>query len=228
MLCSSPISARILSNTDITVFYGQPTNYTQFQEVYFLFESQSASFFEGIWNINVSGETVVDGRFDLWLPPVSDVFDSVTFSTPDINVTLTLPSTVENVISVAGYNSNNNSIAAFSGRGYTRNNVKVKPDIAAPAVNILTTKAGGGYMQFSGTSFACPFVTGACALLMEWGITRGNDIFLYGQRVKAFLQKGAKRLQNVNYPNNYWGYGTLCISNSLDLLASYNQGGSVI
>ena len=217
-----------LSNTDITVFYGQPTNYTQYQEIYFLFESRSFSIPEGIWTLSVTGESIVDGRFDIWLPTVEDVTNDTSFSTPDINVTLTLPSTAEKVISVGGYNANSNTVAAFSGRGYTRNNVYVKPDVVAPAVNILTTRAGGGYMQFTGTSFASPFVAGAASLLMEWGIVQRNDVFLYGQRVKAFLQKGARRTENIQYPNNIWGYGTLCISNALDLLVLYNQGGIIL
>jgi len=216
-----------LQNTDVTVFYGQPTNYTQYQEIYFLFESRNFSITEGIWTLNVTGDSIIDGRFDMWLPTVEDVTNDTSFSNPDVNVTLTLPSTAERVISVGGYNSNNNTIAAFSGRGYTRNNVFVKPDLVAPSVNILTTRAGGGYMQFTGTSFAAPFVAGAASLLMEWGIVNGNDSFLYGQRVKAFLQKGARRTQNISYPNNLWGYGTLCVSNTLDLLVSYNQGGIV-
>ena len=216
-----------LQNTDVTVFYGQPTNYTQYQEIYFLFESRNFSITEGIWTLNVTGDSIIDGRFDMWLPTVEDVTNDTSFSNPDVNVTLTLPSTAERVISVGGYNSNNNTIAAFSGRGYTRNNVFVKPDIVAPSVNILTTRAGGGYMQFTGTSFASPFVAGAASLLMEWGIVNGNDGFLYGQRIKAFLQKGARRTQNIQYPNNIWGYGTLCVSNALDLLVSYNQGGIV-
>lgn len=216
-----------LQNTDVTVFYGQPTNYTQYQEIYFLFESRNFSITEGIWTLNVTGDSIIDGRFDIWLPTVEDVTNDTSFSNPDTNVTLTLPSTAEKVISVGGYNSNNNTIAFFSGRGYTRNNVFVKPDLVAPSVNILTTRAGGGYMQFTGTSFAAPFVAGAASLLMEWGIVNGNDSFLYGQRVKAFLQKGARRTQNVSYPNNLWGYGTLCVSNTLDLLVSYNQGGIV-
>ena len=217
-----------LSNTDITVFYGQPTNYTQYQEVYFLFESRDLFITEGIWNINAEAINIVDGRFDMWLPTVEDVSRNTAFSFPDINVTLTLPSSAERVISVAGYNANTNTIAAFSGRGYTRNDVYIKPDIAAPAVNILTTKTGGGYMQYSGTSFASPFVAGSASLMMEWGIVLQNDIFLYGQRVKAFLQKGAKRSPNNTYPNNYWGYGTLCLSNTMDLLVQYNQGGFVL
>jgi subtilisin family serine protease len=214
------------ANTSVSVFYGQPTPLTQYQEVYFLLEGQGLSITEGIWNLTAIGEDIIDGRFDIWLPTVEDVTNDTAFSFPDTNVTLTLPSTAERVISVGGYNANTNSAATFSGRGFTRNDVYVKPDITAPAVNILTTRSGGGYMQFTGTSFASPFVAGACCLLMEWGIVQGNDLFLYGQRIKAFLQKGARRTQNIPYPNNIWGYGTLCISNTLDLLSfSNNQGG---
>ncbi len=217
-----------LSDTDITVFYGQPTVYTQYQEVYFLFESQGVSITEGVWNLSVTGNDITDGRFDIWLPTVEDVTNDTAFSNPDVNVTLTLPSTSQRVISVGGYNANTNTAAAFSGRGYTRNDVYVKPDITAPAVNILTTRAGGGYMQFTGTSIASPFVAGAACLMMEWGIVNGNDIFLYGQRVKAFLQKGARRSQNISYPNNIWGYGTLCLSNTMDILELYAQGGIIL
>jgi subtilisin family serine protease len=97
----------------------------------------------------------------------------------------------------------------------------VKPDLAAPAVNIKSCLAGGGYSPFTGTSLAAPFVTGSAALMMQWGIVRGNDPYLYGQRVKAFLQKGAKRDAPFNYPNNQLGYGTLCLKASLDLLKDY-------
>lgn len=36
---------------------------------------------------------------------------------------------------------------------------------------------------------AAPFVTGAAALLMEWGIVRGNDLYMYGDKLKASLIK---------------------------------------
>ena len=211
-----------LGNTDITVLYGQPTIYTQYQEIFFLLKGNENGIATGIWSLSARGENITDGRIDIWLPTVEDVSNDTAFSFPDPNITLTLPSTSERVISVGGYNANTNTAAAFSGRGYTRNNVFVKPDITAPAVNILTTKSGGGYDSFTGTSFASPFVAGAVSLMMEWGIVQGNDIFLYGQRVKAFLQKGARRTQNLTYPNNVWGYGTLCIANTLDILSRYD------
>lgn len=217
-----------LSGTNVSVFYGQPTSFSQFQEVFILLEDTLPNIREGIWVLEAFGSTIVDGKIDIWLPTVSDVSNDTAFSFPDINSTLTLPSTSLNVISVGGYDTSTNMIAAFSGRGYTRDIIYTKPDITAPAVNITSTSVGGFYMQYSGTSMACPFVAGACALIMEWGIVRKNDIFLYGQRVKVFLQKGARQLQPGKYPNNVWGYGALCISDALDLITQYNQGGFLL
>jgi hypothetical protein len=63
---------------------------------------------------------------------------------------------------------------------------------------------------------AAPFVTGAAALLMEWGIVKGNDSFLYGEKLKAYLIRGARPLPGfASYPNREIGYGTLCVKNSL-------------
>ena len=76
----------------------------------------------------------------------------------------------------------------------------------------MAPKSGGGYEAVTGTSFAAPLVAGAAALLMEWGIVRGNDPYLYGEKVKAYLRKGAKRLE---YPNPRLGYGALCVSESI-------------
>ncbi len=217
-----------LDGVYISVFYSLPTHYTQGQEVLFLFDGRGSEIQQGIWKLIVKGEQVVDGRFDIWLPTLEDVTNDTAFSRPSINTTLTLPSTSSNVISVGGYDARIGSIADFSGRGYTRSDIYVKPDLVAPAIDILTTRSGGGYDSFSGTSMAAPFVTGAAALMMEWGIVKGNDPFLYGQRVKAFLQKGAERDPNITYPNTLWGYGKLCLGNSMNLLAEYDTGGILL
>ena len=98
----------------------------------------------------------------------------------------------------------------------------LKPDIAAPrsgALQRLSREAD--ISHFSGTSFAAPFVTGSAALLMEWGIVRGNDPYLYGEKVKAYLRKGAKQLAGYErWPNALLGYGALCVRDSLPGLGS--------
>jgi len=164
----------------------------------------------------------VTGTFNIWLPTTEEVGRVTSFKIPTINTTLTLPSTAKKVITVGAYNSRINAIADFSGRGYTRSNVYIKPDLVAPGVGITTSKTGGGYDTFTGTSFATPFVAGVSALLLEWGIINENDPFLYGQRLKSFLRKGAIRVNNEEYPNQRWGYGFLCIKDTLDLLEKYN------
>ena len=81
---------------------------------------------------------------------------------------------------------------------------------------VETVRAGGGYGTYTGTSFAAPFVSGAAALLMEWGIVRGNDPYLYGEKLKAYLHRGARPLPGFSvYPNPQVGYGALCVSESL-------------
>ena len=102
------------------------------------------------------------------------------------------------------------SYVDFSGRGYTRNIVYVKPDIAAPAYNVPAPLVGGGVDLFTGTSFAAPHAAGVAALIMQWGIVLGNDLFMYGEKLKAYLQRGAVRYANSEYPNPRLGYGKLC------------------
>ena len=119
---------------------------------------------------------------------------------------------------MAAYDTATQSYAPFPGRGFPQAPGDIQPVIAAPGVNITTVRAGGGYAAVTGTSFATPFVTGACALLMEWGIVRGNDPYLYGQKLKSYLISGARRLPGVlEYPNRMVGYGTLCVKDSLPL-----------
>lgn len=207
-----------INNVRTTIIYGQPTNYNEEQEIYFQFEALTGFIPVGLWTLKIFPTQVVNGSFDIWLPVIEKVTAETAFLSPNINTTLTLPSTAKSVISVGGYNSVINAVADFSGRGYTRSVVYVKPDIVAPAVNILTTAAEGGYDAFTGTSIASPFVAGSASLLMEWGIVLGNDPFMYGQKIKALLQKGAKREFDIPYPNPIWGYGTLCLLNTMQLL----------
>ena len=93
---------------------------------------------------------------------------------------------------------------------------ETKPDLVAPGVSIQTAAPGGGYVTVSGTSYATPFVTGSAAILMQWGIVEGHDPYLYGEKVKAWLRRGARPLPAfTEYPNEQVGYGALCVRESL-------------
>ena len=211
-----------IEDVSIAINYGQPKFYTTFQEIFFQIENSSSLPLTGIFTVRIRAGEIVNGKYDMYLPTVEEVGYETAFTFPSENVTLTIPATAQNVISVGGYDSLRDSVANFSGRGNTINIVFSKPDIVAPAVNVLSVSNSGGYSTFSGTSMAAPFVTGSAALMMQWGIIQNNDPFLYGQRIKAYLKSGARRISGISFPNNRWGYGALCLLNTMSELKIFN------
>ena len=214
-----------LDGVSVSVIYGQPNHYRVDQEVYILLQTQNSVISSGVWRLEATGVNIVDGRIDIWLPTGEEVSRDTSFLKPSLNTTLTLPSTADSIIAVGGYNAIINIAADFSGRGPLRAVNIARPDLTAPAVDIYTTRSGGGYDVYTGTSMAVPFVTGSAALMMQWGIVQGNDPFLYGQRVKAFLRRGASRNFPLEYPNNIWGYGSLSLCDTMIELINYNRTG---
>ncbi len=207
----------VIENTNLLLYYGEPSPYSSTQEIYieFIPVGENSYISSGIWNVMLIPRRIVDGEYHMWLPESSVLNLNTRFLRPTTDTTLTIPSTAEKVVTVGAYDSALLSYADFSGRGYTRVITRVKPELVAPGVNILTATPGGGFTTVSGTSFATPFVSGAAALLMEWGIVNGNDLFLYGEKVKAFLIRGSRPLPGfLEYPNPQVGWGALCVVES--------------
>lgn len=214
----------ILGDTELLIYYGEPKPYSVKQEIYLSLLPGKQYIESGVWKIVLTPGRIVDGEYQMWLPTQTSLNMGTAFLQPNSMSTLTIPSTASLAVTVAAYDARTFSYADFSGRGpagmYEGENV-LKPDIAAPGVRVTAPVPGGGYQSFSGTSFAAPFVTGSAALLMEWGIVRGNDPYLYGEKVKAYLRKGAKQLAGYErWPNALLGYGALCGRDSLPGLGS--------
>ncbi len=202
-----------------SVFYSGPTPLDINGEIIVSLINARTDFVQqGQWNLVITLTNDEESNFDMWLPISEGINVNTRFLNPTVENTLGIPATVSSVISVGSYNNLTNTISPFSGRGSSDFCIK-KPDLIAPGENILSAAPGGGIDSRSGTSMAAPEVTGICALLLQWGIVNGNNIFLYGDTLKYYLLRGAIRdLPTRRYPNNTWGFGKVCLSNALRLL----------
>lgn len=216
----------IIGQTRVLVYNGEPKPYSVLQETYFdLIPIEGQRYINtGIWQLQLTPIEVVTGRYDVYLPGSEARSSRTGFLRPTPEMTLTIPSTSNKIVTVGAYDTLFQQYAAFSGRGIPQISREssivvsglIKPDLVAPGVDILAPDVLGGYRGVTGTSFATPIVSGSSALLMEWGIVQGNDIYLYGEKVKAYLRRGARPLRGENiYPNERVGFGRLCVAESL-------------
>lgn len=210
--------AYLFDQTAVLINFSEPITNTGSQEIFILFQGQGgANINRGIWTLTLTGSYILEGGFNIWGSIVTEETNLTRFLNSELERTLTTPATARKITSVAAYNSLTLQIAPFSGRGFTADEI-VKPDITAPGVNITVPASGGGnlYTTLSGTSVASAFVAGAYVLMMSYGIFQLGNINLYGDVLKIYLLRAARRPNShAPYPNNSWGYGLLCVETAL-------------
>ena len=118
-------------------------------------------------------DPIMNGAEELWKSGII-VVAAAGNSGPEFQ-SIKSPGVSKRLITVGGMDDNrlddNNfsstffEIADFSSRGPSFKSFK--PDLVAPAVDIISCKIGGGYTKLSGTSVATPMIAGAMCLLCE-------------------------------------------------------------
>lgn len=162
---------------------------------------------DGIWKIRIFQEEVYGGRFDLWMPITPFIQGEAVFLRPNPETTITEPGNASQSMTIGAYSTETEGIYLESSRGFTRNGM-VKPDLAAPGVNVRGPIRGGLYTARSGSSVAAALAAGIAVLMMEY-----NPDYT-GVQIKNYLIRGAKR-DARRYPNTEFGWGKIDIYEAL-------------
>ena len=219
---TSRIPARIQGSTFVDFDFGD----TELTVSYEQFEQRSGSQLillhfcrpaSGIWTIRVFYESEYATVFDAWLPLRTFLKEDTYFLAPDPDTTLVDPANNQYSVTVTGYDYRTGGTYIASGRGYTRD-WRIKPDIAAPCVDIIGPRAGGGYAVRSGTSIAAAETAGAAALVMEYALVLEKRLYLNGIELRNLLINGARRSAVGSYPNRESGWGYLDVFGALNSL----------
>ena len=171
----------------------------------------------GIWKIFTQARNRQNVQFHMWLPVEGLISQDTYFLEPSPYTTVTAPGDARNSITATAYQHRDGSIYIAAGRGYTPDGM-ITPHLAAPGVNVKVPLVRGGFGTRSGTSISAAQTAGIAALLFEWAIIRDNQPFFTGSSMKYYLQRGARREENMQYPNPEWGYGKVDLYHTFELL----------
>lgn len=214
----TPNRAYLFDNTAVLVNIFEPVTDITRQEAFIWFQAQgTANINKGQWNFIITPRSILNGQYNMWAQITNS---GSRFFNPTIEETITSPGAARSVTAAGAFNASTTQIAVFSGRGYTADN-RVKPAFVAPGINIPVANkdSSTGYVDFTGTSAAAAFVAGAYALLLQYGLFVLNQSNFYGQRLKAYLIRTANRPTSYGpYPNNTWGYGSICVEAALSYM----------
>lgn len=190
----------VFENTRVYIDYRLLMERSNSELVFFRFTDPTA----GIWKIVVEQVQFVDGIFHMWITGSDFLTGEVYFleSTPD--VTICEPANAVYPITVSYYDSSKKSVDIQSGRGYTRSD-RIKPDFAAPGVNVRGCLPRNRFTNRTGSSIAVAITAGAAALLLEWNVYYLGERNISSIQVKNLLILGTTREVGMAYPNRSWG-----------------------
>lgn len=164
----------------------------------------------GIWRFFVYADEGKQRTFNMWMPLRQFLQPNTYFLESDPENTITAPGNAELVMTMTAYNHLNGSIYANASRGYNSRD-QVKPDLAAPGMNITGPGLRKNFVTKTGTSVAAAHSAGVMALFLQWNIVNYNLGIFFASQVQSFFLKSAVRDPNVEYPNSIWGYGIMNI-----------------
>ena len=155
----------LLEQTQITVYTQIADVSAGSQFIFMRFENPMS----GIWRILIRNSLDIRETFHIWLPVRGFISDETYFLRPDPDTIITDPGNARYPITVTAYDHTKNSIYIHASRGYSLSG-RIKPDLAAPGVNILGASVSGRRLtRMSGTSVSAAHLAGAAAILLNWG-----------------------------------------------------------
>ena len=198
----------VLENTRITLRYFRDNN----NNVIVSFKNAT----QGIWNIILYGDLIINGEYWAWLPITGQISPTVEFLRPIPEYTIVIPSTALRAIKCGAYNSKDQSLLVSSSWGPTRL-LRIAPDFVAPGVDVKGIYPTG-YGTMTGTSVAAAITAGIAALLFEWGIVNGNKPAMDSDLIRSYLISGCQRERNLAYPNIQWGFGKVNLYGTFEVI----------
>lgn len=161
---------------------------------------------EGVWRFGVRNIENAQSVFNVWLPSGTLISEETYFLNSNPDITITSPGNAIDPTVITAYDPTTDGIGTFSSRGFTRID-GIKPDLAAPGVNLTCPTLNNSYGSVSGTGAAAAHTAGIVAMVLEWASVEENYIPINGFIIKELLIRGANRYPTLTYPNNIWGYG---------------------
>ncbi len=169
----------------------------------------------GLWRFLVYADAGKQRTFNMWMPLRQFLRPETYFLKAEPENTITVPGNASLVMTMTAYNHLNGSIYASASRGYNARN-QIKPDLAAPGVNITGPGLRNNFVTRTGTSVAAAHCAGIIALFLQWDIENYSIGIFYAAQIQSLFLKSAIRDAEFQYPNPVWGYGIINIERVFD------------